>query len=119
VKRFILNRFGVVNIDHSSSENQCKEEGWTRYRYHIKAKCRTNLDENGFVIEHNKIHETVKRVFRKADSCENLCLKIEEALRKLFNKENVHCVELYIKIHPLLEAWVDDYAFMEYEATYD
>lgn len=118
MKQFTLNRFGVVHTYHSKSTNQCKSPGWTDYRYHVKVTATTKLDDKGFVVDHKEIQKVCEKVFETANSCENICIALENSLKLMLDSHGVELKKLYIKVHPLMQGYSEDYAFMEYEADY-
>lgn len=117
MKQFILNRTGVVRMDDASS-NQCFTEGWSNYEYHIKITAGTTLDEEGFVIDHGIIHAAVVDVFKKATSCEKICLEIDRTVAKKIKEHGADLKKIEIKVAPWPVVEPFNRAYMEFEAVY-
>lgn len=98
---FCITRYGKVKMT-SSHPNQCKAVGHKTFNYVVKIIVhKDNLNEQGFVVDHNNINKTVESVFEDyAASCEDMALITAEQLKKLCEEEKVEPIGLYIKITP-------------------
>ena len=115
IRRFTLNRFGEFGTKKSG--NQCAFQGHDKYSYIVKITTSTKLDANGFVIEQSLIHDAV--VFSASQgSCEQLCEKIEKAVRHLLISHDVKLYEIYVKVEPIFPKGVESKAFMELSVKY-
>lgn len=117
--RLQINRFGVLVADKNSL-NQCKQVYHTHYEYQISAKCGTELDSNGFIINHTDIDRVVQDAFhREMDSCEVLLIRIIDAVHNLMNQHRVKVFEIYGRLQPIPQLPTKEYAFMEMRRELD
>ena len=99
----------------NSSANQCKDIGHSNYSYQVRVTVGDKLDKDGFIIDHQDIHDAVDRVFKgKMTSCEKLGLKVAKEVAKATKAHGCNLKEVYVKIHPVPESGSGDVmAFME------
>ncbi len=99
--------------------NQCKIEGHKAYDYLVALIVpSTNLDAHKFVLDHVIIHEMVSQIIENhMGSCEEICLRISERLNDFLPANNIHVMDIYIKISPVLRGNPKNRAFMEYSQT--
>lgn len=112
--KLIINRKGVCKATNSS-HNQCKDVGHSMYTYHVRVTVGDRLDKDGFIIDHQDIHEAVDRVFKgQMSSCEKLGLKVAKSVAKATKAHGCDLKEVYVKIHPQSEDPQEEImAFME------
>lgn len=59
----------------NTSHNQCKGVGHSQYSYQVRVTVSDKLDKDGFIIDHQDIHNAVDGVFKsKMSSCEKMGL---------------------------------------------
>lgn len=117
--KLVINRSGFCEAKRKS-KNQCKDIGHTKYSYNIKVTVKDKLDEEGFVIDHQDIHNAVEKVFKgKMNSCEKLGLKIAESVEKAVENHGSILQEIHVMIKPIPETPDDKVsAFMEVVKEY-
>jgi hypothetical protein len=113
-----INRFGEIRTT-KTSKKQCKVEGHERYRYQVSLICcDTNLDRDGFVIDHIQLADAVQRVFaRRIGSCEDLILWCQRQVERVAKLHKIQVVDMYIRLQPVLDGQPEDYAYMEYSSS--
>lgn len=120
---FTINRHGVFTTS-KSVRNQCKSPGHTQYDYVVRVKCPTELDDNGFVIDHNEIDRVVQHAVQDINSCEKICLIISEYLMVTLVARKIKAKNIYVKVSPRLDPsqkreveYTGNSAFMELETV--
>lgn len=69
-----------------STPTQCTKEGWAAYKYQITVEADYHLDQSGFLIDHNEVHECIVQwaKINTTKSCEvclkDICLVVSELL---------------------------------------
>lgn len=110
---YIMTKSGIITTN-LTSDNQCKVSGCKEYGWTIILKTDTQLDDNGFVINHIVFDSVVKKVFlSRMDSCEIMAYDIHTRLSNLLIYHNIKRFKLSIKIHP-----IDAKAYIIYKKNY-
>ena len=119
-KKLTINRKGICTANHKSN-NQCKDVGHGKYEYLVSVTVGDKLDENGFIIDHIELHKIVECVFKKGvSSCEEIGLKIIDAVAKATKKHGCELKQVYVKIQPMMPEGSSEEAkaFMEISENY-
>lgn len=95
-KLFKLIKTGKFQINVNDPK-QCKEVGHKDYNYIVKIECGDKLDDNSFIIDNSKIHNTVINNIISS-SCEKICKHLlNEIFIKLHeNKTQIFSIEVEI-----------------------
>lgn len=94
-----LHRSGEFLILDTST-NQCRQQGHRTFKYKLKIKSNTILDERGFVIAHEDVDRAVMASVKDADSCEMLCIKIANTVCTMLIRQRVSWRKITVEIHP-------------------
>lgn len=106
---YIMHRRGWLrNI--KPSQNQCKAHHHDEYHYHIIIACSEELDDNGFIIDHQDIADALIEL-TMAGSCELMHNQIFKVVKNLL--ENTP-TELYAYKCILSPTLPNGPAYMEY-----
>lgn len=110
-----INRFGTT-LTNDTSPNQCKDVGHKQYRYHVTVTCHSkNLDEQGFIVDHLDLHDTMQKDMAKISSCEETVVKCAESIDRLCTNKGVNVIDIYIKLEPVTNK--ETVAFIEYSLS--
>lgn len=87
---YIITRSGIF-IPSEFTGNQCKEVGHKSYNYHIKMvflREEVDLNKEGYVVDHAEIGDLI-HYLHLSGSCEEMHLKIHEALKNFFELKGI------------------------------
>jgi hypothetical protein len=76
-----MNRKGSFSVSHKTA-NQCGAEGLERYEFEITTILKQDLDEDGFVFDHDLIQATIDNLTIYG-SCEEMQKKIYKAIKEV------------------------------------
>jgi len=79
-----------------SSNNQCKDVGHKYYDYICIIKFQPELDYQGFLIDHQKIDDTINSL-PNTESCEECLLEMFKKMSRILTKSAKH---LEIRVMP-------------------
>lgn len=96
--KFRMIRRGKFELNYSS-ENQCKDVGHKNYSYICECTFPDRLDENGFIIDHNVINESIQDSV-KSTSCEEIVAIVVNNLVELFDEENIKFNKIVFRVKP-------------------
>lgn len=109
----IITRKGrIVNTEHIS--NKCKSSDHPIFFYTLRIvfKNTTDLDENGFIIDHDLINEEIVNNV-EVRSCELLADDILDTIKRLMKRNKIGISAMKITINPVLPIPNDAGAFIE------
>lgn len=106
-----IHRKGSLNMS-GAHPNQCYRTGHTSYRYVVRIACAPSLDAQGFLIDHDRLHDAMQSLGKAPDSCENLCLRAVRCLRATLEAHGCKWLRIYVMLAP---KGANVAAFMEYE----
>lgn len=100
-KFFVMTRKGHI-VPSKMTSNQCKVEGHEDYDYIIKLVFPefTKLDENDFLIDHQKIDDVIQNMFHKG-SCERMHINICERMLKKLERKGLDIIAYKCSIIPV------------------
>lgn len=97
----IITRRGLI-VDTEPEENKCKSKNHSTFNYELKI-CFSNdvpLDEDGFIIDHNLMHDSIINV--NVRSCELLAQDIIDTMKKFCKKQELYPLAMKLSIFPVL-----------------
>lgn len=95
----VINRTGILNLKGQSVPNQCVSSEQEVFGYDLKILFSpdVNLDENGFIIDNNILHnEIISNAV--VDSCERMAGKILDIIKQVLKVHRIKYIGISIKI---------------------
>ena len=75
-----ITRTGFVAVE-KATQNQCRDVGHRYYRFQVSAVVPdTQLDGNGFVIDHSELNDISTKAIEQSGSCEQMCIRVGKAI---------------------------------------
>lgn len=114
--KLTLHRRGTAEVS-TKTPNQCKEIGWTSLNYIVRVTAEASLDEHGYLLRHEAIHDVMREAIALGGSCEQIA---REALTSLVEECAWHKhIKLYKVVVRIIPNMDKPMAFMEaeYEAV--
>lgn len=96
-----INRTGTL-IAPSHPDNQCKTVGHESYSYEARVRCSAKLDAQGFVIDHEQVHEAATKAF--ADhfgSCEQVALAMCRGIAAACDAHGSELIRVEVDLRPI------------------
>jgi len=90
-------------ITDNHTPTQCTIDGWKGYRYKVTVQAGATLDEDGFLIDHNKVHKCIVRWVEDNGmmSCEMTLQSLCHAIGSIIIDYGVDLYKLGVEIAPV------------------
>lgn len=110
----LITRHGVLNFKDKEVPNQCAFKGHDVYHYELKVlfSNKTQLDQNGFIIDHHIFNDVIQQV--SINSCEVMSIEILNSIEKVLTERNLTYVGMKLKIKPAFVIEQDSAYFTDY-----